>query len=384
MERANHGADVAIVGAGLIGLAVAFELAQRGAAVRVFDTAEPARAASWAGAGMLAPYTERIADEVLLALCADSLAAYPAFVERVRDAGGVEVELSLGGIVNAAFDEAKLDALRDHARDLERRGIAHDLLDRSATLAAQPALGRHVLGALSIRGEGYVDNRQLGRALVAACEAAGVSIVRDARSVALECDERRVLGVRSERGFSPATTVVVAAGAWSGAIPGLPDACAPPVTPVKGQMLALAIPRGFVRRTTWVPGAYLVPREDGRLLIGATAEHVGFDERVTAEGVRRLLDAALAAAPSLGDFGICETWAGLRPGSPDERPILGATARDGLVLATGHYRNGILLAPITAQVIADFVETGDAAPLEPWSLARFGKGAPAAARMTQA
>lgn len=381
MERAIQGADVAIVGAGLIGLATAFELAQRGARVRVFDRGEPARAASWAGAGMLAPHTERLTDETMLAFCAESLAMYPGFVERVTRASGIEVELSLEGIVNAAFDEAKMEQLREHARELATRGIACDVLDRNATLAAQPALARHVVGALTIRGEGYVDNRRLGRALAAACEAAGISIVREAREVALECDERRVLGVRSDRGFAPASTVVVAAGAWTATIPGLPPACAPPVTPVKGQMLSLAIPRGFVRRTTWVPGAYLVPREDGRLLIGATAERVGFDERVTARGLRQLLDNALAAAPALGDFSVTETWAGLRPGSPDERPTLGPTPCGGLVLATGHYRNGILLAPITARAVADFVATGDAAPLAPWSLARFGKDAPHAARM---
>ncbi len=373
-----------MVGAGLIGLAIAFELAERGAHVRVFDRAEPARAASWAGAGMLAPYTERIEDEVLLALCTESLAMYPQFVARVRGASGFDVELALEGIVNTAFDSAKLDALREHARELAQHGVAHELLDREATLAAQPALGRHVVGSLVVRGEGYVDNRQLGRALAAACEAAGVTIVREARDLALECDARRVLGVRSERGFCAASAVVVAAGAWSASIPGLPPECAPPVAPVKGQMLALAIPRGFVRRTTWAPGAYLVPREDGRLLVGATAEHVGFEERVTALGIRKLLDAALAAAPALGDFSITETWAGLRPGSPDERPMLGPTPREGLLLATGHYRNGILLAPVTARLIAEYVAHGDAAALAPWALARFGKEVRDAARIGEA
>ncbi|HET9031049.1 MAG TPA: glycine oxidase ThiO [Candidatus Aquilonibacter sp.] len=378
----NGSGDVAVLGGGVIGLAIAQALASRGATVRVFERDEPGRAASWAAAGMLAPYTERLDDEALLALCAQSLAMYPSFARACQEDSGVDVQLHLDGIVNAAFSDERLDELTDRARALSQRGIACELLDRSALLVAEPALGRKVLGALLLSGEGYVDNRRLGRALTAACERSGVTIVRDTEQLAIELDNRRVLGVRTHRGFTAARHVIVATGAWSASIPGLRDALAPPVTPVKGQMLALAAPRGFLKRTTWVPGAYLVPREDGRLLVGATVEHAGFDQRVTAEGVRALLDAALDAAPALGSFALTETWAGLRPATPDGRPILGPTGIDGLIMATGHYRNGILLTPITAQLIASFVETGDARPLEPWLLARFEKEGAAAKRMT--
>ncbi|HUA08083.1 MAG TPA: glycine oxidase ThiO [Candidatus Acidoferrales bacterium] len=356
--------DVLVVGGGLIGLAIAFELAERGAAVRVYDRGEPGHGASWAGAGMLAPFAERIEDEPMLALCRDSLARYPAFVERVSRAGGVSVEVALDGIVEAAFDDARLDALAAYARELPARGIACELLDRRATLIAEPSLGKHVTGALVVRGQGYVDNRRLGRALLEACRARGVVVHAPVRDVALECDGRRALGIRSELGFTPARTVINAAGAWAAFVPGLPDFARPPVTPVKGQMLALAAPQGFLRRATWVPGAYLVPRPDGRLLIGATVEpEAGFDERVTAAATHALLHAALAAAPALGAFTVTETWAGLRPATPDGRPLIGPTAIDGLILATGHYRNGILLAPVTAELVASFVETGDIAPL---------------------
>ena len=350
------GGDVAIVGAGLIGLATAFELAERGAVVRVYERAEPGRAASWAGAGMLAPYTERVHDESLLALCASSLAMYPTFVERVREASGVDSHLRLDGIVSAAFDDAHLEELRAHAHELRERAIPFELLDRAQTLTLEPALGKHVAGSLFVHDEGYVDNRRLGRALVAACESRGVSIVRDAREISVECDDRRVRGIRSHRGFASASYVVNAAGAWAAELHGIPPHCAPQIEPVKGQMLALAIPNGFVKRTTWVPGAYLVPREDGRLLVGATVEHVGFDERVTASGMRSLLDAALSAAPALASFTVTETWAGLRPGTPHGLPYIGPTALEGLLLATGHYRNGILLTPVTARTIADIVE----------------------------
>lgn len=375
--------DVAIIGAGLIGLAVAHELARRGATVRVFEREVPGRAASWAGAGMLAPYTERMHDETLARLCAQSLALYPEFVAGIERASSVAVHLRLDGIVNAAFDDAKMEELRVHAGQLRSQGVACDVLERADAMLAEPSLGRHVRGAIVVASEGAVDNRRLGRALTAACESAGVAIVRDARDVAIECDARRVLGVRSALGFASASHVIVAAGAWSASVPGLPPECTPLLEPVKGQMLALAMPRGFLKRTTWVPGAYLVPRDDGRLLIGATVERAGFDQRVTADGIRSLLDAALDAAPALGTFTVTETWAGLRPGTPDERPILGPTLIDGLTLATGHYRNGILLTPVTARLIADFVEGGDVSPLEPWLLARFEKEGAAPKRMSK-
>ncbi len=361
-ERNALGGDVAIIGAGLIGLAIAFELAERGATVRVFERGEPGRGASWAGAGMLAPYSEAIDDDGLLALCADSLAMYPAFVQRVREASGLDAHLHLDGVVNAAFDEAPMAALRDRAREYDARGIACELLDRRETIAREPALGKAVIGSLVLNGEGHVDNRRLGRALVAACEARGVTVHRVAQDVRVECDERRVLGVRSNLGFASAAFVVNAAGAWSAAVAGVPAQCVPRVEPVKGQMLALAIPRGFVRRTLWVPGAYLVPRDDGRLLIGATVERCGFDERITAGGIESLLNAALVAVPSLRDFSITETWAGLRPGTPDGAPIVGPAALAGLLLATGHYRNGILLTPVTARSIADAIEGAPLAP----------------------
>ena len=306
---------------------------------------------------MLAPHTERIGDAVLRALCIESLERYPAFVERLREATGFDAKLSLDGVVDAAFDAPQYDALCKRRDELHARGVACELLDRRETIALEPSVGKHVAGALVIADEGHVDNRRLVRALVAACEAAGVRIVSDAGDITVECDARRVLGVASNVGFAPARSVVNAAGAWSGSVRGIPAPALPRVTPVKGQMAALAIAQGFVRRPVWVPGAYLVPRADGRLLVGATVEDAGFDERVTARGIESLLRAALWAMPSLGGFALTETWAGLRPGTPDGLPRIGATALEGLYDATGHYRNGILLStPLTARLVADAVE----------------------------
>jgi glycine oxidase len=365
---------IVVVGAGLIGLAIAFEVARRGGEVRVVDAHEPAAAASWAGAGMLAPYTESLASPAFEALCADSLARYPRFVADVRDAGGIDARLHLDGIVDAAFDAAAVQRGQARVAALSARGIAARWLDREAALLLEPALGSHVLGAVHSLTEGHVDNRRLGRALRAACAALGVRVDANAGDIVLEADERRVLGVRGPFGFVPARAVVNAAGAWAGALAGVPDRAKLPVFPVKGQMLAIAIPQKFVRRVVWIPGnayvahPYLVPRDDGRLLVGATVENGHDDTRVTARGIQALLAAVLAVMPALGDFAVAETWAGVRPGSPDGMPYLGETSLTGYFTATGHYRNGILLAPATAHVMADVLEgkPGDAlAPFAP-------------------
>jgi glycine oxidase len=379
----DRGGDVVIIGAGLIGLSIAFELAERGATVRVYDRAEPGRAASWAGAGMLAPYSDRVHDEALVALCASSLRQYPAFVERVRAAGGADPHLRLSGVVHAAFNGDQLEKLAQQFSGLRRRGVPSEMLDRSAVLAAEPWIGARAVGGLLVHEEGCVDNRRLGRALVSACQARGVSLAQTS-SVSVECDDRRVLGVRTDLGFVSAGAVINACGAWAALLAGAPAACVPRVKPIKGQMIALAAPAGLVRRPTWVADAYLVPRDDGRLLVGATVESAGFDERVTAEGSHALLHAALAAAPSLGSFAVTESWAGLRPGTPDGLPFLGPTPVEGFFLATGHYRNGILLAPVTARLIADSVENEAVTALTPFSLSRVCAEESPASRITYA
>jgi glycine oxidase len=353
-------ADVAIVGAGLIGTGIAFELAKRGASVVVFDRDEPVRAASWAGAGMLAPFSEALPDAAMLALCRASLEAYPAFAADLVERTGVDVKLQPCGTLHVALDAASLRVLHDIAPVFARNGGDVAVLDRAATLAREPSVARTVAGALFIANEAQVDNRRLGRALVAACERLGVRFERSGE-LALEADARRVRGLRSARGFVPAGIVVNAAGAWAGTLAGVPEAARVAVTPVAGEMLALAIPHGFAHALIWLGHTYLVPRSDGRLLVGATVRDRGFDATVSAAGVRDLLDDALRVAPSLGGFAVVETWAGLRPGTPHGRPYLGATVLDGYFVAAGHYRNGILLTPITARALAETILDGRSA-----------------------
>jgi len=354
--------DVVVVGAGLIGCGIAYELAKRGADVTVYDRAEPARAASWAGAGMLAPYSEEVVDPAMLALCTASLRAYPAFVDELRERTGVDAHLRHEGTLHVAFDEASVRGLDAKCEALRRTGAAASVLDRDATLVREPMLGGGVRGSVYVANEAHVDNRRLGRALVAACTEAGVRFERTA-GVALEADARRVRGIRTEHGFLAAGTVVNAAGAWAAQLPGVPATARVAVRPVAGEMLALAVPKGFTRGLVWSQHTYLVPRDDGRLLIGATSVERDFDVRVTAQGVASLLGVALRVAPVLGTFALVETWAGLRPASHDGRPYLGSTSTDGYVVAAGHYRNGILLTPITAQAVAAVI-AGERPPVE--------------------
>lgn len=375
--------EIIVIGAGLIGLSVAFELAERGAAVRVIDRGIPARAASWAAAGMLAPYTEGVSDDALLRFCAASLREYPSFVDRILRASGIDPHLHLDGVLHAAFNDVRMGELRRYAHALRASGIQCDVLGREAVLVAEPWMGPPVIGGIKIRGEGCVDNRLLGRALLAACEAHGVRIESGA-DITAECDRRRVLGVRTAHGFTPGHAVINAAGAWAARVKGIPPECLPAIEPIKGQMFALGSPAGFVRHPTWVTGAYFVPRDDGKLLVGATVERTGFDQRVTAKGIHRLLDAALAAAPSLASFSMIETWAGLRPGTSDGLPFLGPTPLHGLYVAAGHYRNGVLLAPATARLIADALEGKNPIELQNFSLARLGTEERRANRITHA
>ncbi|MDQ2679637.1 MAG: glycine oxidase ThiO [Candidatus Eremiobacteraeota bacterium] len=356
MTPSRGAGDVVVIGAGLIGLSIAFELARSGATVRVMDSGEPGKAASWAGAGMLAPLTEQIADSALQRLCEQSLVIYPEYVDSIREVSGVDPKLHLNGVLSAAFDNAQMGRLDVRAEQLSAEKYACRIYDRDETLSLEPALSKAVRGSLLVGDEGQIDNRRLGRALQTACERQGVTLHANIKQLSVECDARRVLGVRTDVGFVPADAVVNAAGAWSSQIGGVPPNCIPAVRPVKGQMLTIETPKSFVTHPCWFPGGYAVPRDDGRLLIGATVEDVGFDTRVTSDGLRSLLNAALDAMPALGSFSVSETWAGVRPGTPDGRPFLGATPLVGYFLATGHYRNGILLAPITARYLADAIE----------------------------
>ncbi len=349
--------DVIVIGAGLIGLAIADELARRGRRVRVLADRPARNTASWAGAGMLTPHPERSWHPLSERLCLRSFEMYPAFVNDLAERTGIDCELRMDGLLITAGDIAGERSLRERAEELRGAGREARWLDAGAVREAEPALSVQEHGGILLADTGQVNNRQLLAALQAACVKRGVAIDHDATGVRLVADGDRVRGVQTAAGLLVAPTVVNAGGAWAHLLPGVPDAAVVPVKPVKGQMLALEQVGAPVRRVTWADGLFLVPGAGQRLLVGATLEHdAGFDERVTAGTVRDLLGSAQARCPALAGAALVEAWAGLRPGTPDELPFVGATPVQGYVLACGHYRNGIVLTPVTALQVANLLD----------------------------
>jgi len=351
--------DVVVAGGGLIGLAVAWRCAQRGLSVTVVGD-RPADGASHAAAGMLAPVTEAgYGEEALLALCRASLQRYPEFVADVRRASGVEIGLRTGGTLVVGFDAddmRELDALHAFRTEL---GLDTHRLTASQARGQEPALTTRLRGAVFAPGDHSIDGRALHGALLVAAREAGVRMV-DGRIEALLVDHHRATGLRLRDGREVlGETVVLALGAWSTLLPGLPDL---PVRPVKGQILRLRGAAGLLTATVraLVRGrsVYLVPYATDGLIVGATVEDRGFDVTVTAGAVHDLLCDAIEVVPDVGELELTETLARWRPGTPDNAPLLGPTALPGLVAATGHYRSGVLLAPLTGDVIAELIAMG--------------------------
>jgi glycine oxidase len=355
--------DVVVVGGGAIGLASAWRLAQGGAAVTVVDP-EPGGGASGVAAGMLAPVTEaRMGEEALLRLNLASWSRWPGFVAEVEGASGAGIGYRADGTLVAALDADDRIVLDDLAARHRAMGLDVTPLRGREVRRIEPGLAPGVRAGFLAAGERSVDPPELVEALHRAAIAAGVGFVTAAvERIATAPAGQRVTGVVLADGATPrqfdTATVVLAAGCRSGAIAGLPDAARPPVRPVKGEILTLRQPPGPPLVTRIVRGlvhgstVYLVPRVDGRLVVGATVQERGWDTRVTAGGAYELVRDALALVPGLDDAELVAVRAGLRPGSPDDLPMIGRSAIEGLVVATGHYRNGILLTPITAEAVA--------------------------------
>ena len=356
--------ELLVLGAGVIGLSCAWRAAQQGRRVTVLDPA-PASGASWVAGGMLAPVTEAWpGEEELLALGVEAVARWPAFAAELTEAAGRSAGLRTDGTIVVATgsgDRAELDTLAAH---LARLGRPVERLGGRELRRLEPGLGPDVRGGLSVPDDLAVDNRALLGALRTAAERLGVTFVATAAEVVLD-DGARVVGVRCVDGAERAAdTVLVAAGAHSA---GLHPALNGLVRPVKGEILRLALrpgafpaPRRTVRALVDGRPVYLVPRADG-LVLGATQSEVGFDTTVTVGGVRDLLRDAERILPGIAEYALVESAAGLRPGSPDNLPLIGAVGPEGLLVATGHHRNGMLLAPVTADAVAALLR-GDAVP----------------------
>jgi glycine oxidase len=378
----KRGFDAVFVGGGVIGLACAWRAARAGARVAVLERAEPPAGATNVAAGMLAPVSElTFGERALLEMTLASAELYPEFVAAVETAGGVEAGYERRGALHVALDRDEAAELR-RRHDLQRElGLEAEWLPPRRCRELEPGLTPSFHGGVFAAGEGAVDPRELARALVAALAAEGVEVQTGTEVVDGIFDGERLVGVRtaptSSDACSPhgnkrgddgedfhADNVVLCNGAWAGQTDWLPEEARPPVRPVKGEVVELRPRPGDAPPAEHILAServYLVPRLDGRLIVGATVAELGFDTTVTAGGVHELLREAYRLLPDVAEMEIAGMIAGLRPGTPDNLPIVGRGAVAGLVLATGHYRNGILQAPLTADAVAATL-AGDPVP----------------------
>jgi glycine oxidase len=371
VPTASPACDVAIIGAGIVGCALARELAGHGAQVTLLDRAEPGQEASSAAAGMLGPQAESDGPGPLLHLGVASRALYPEVVAALREETGIDVEYDSGGIVYVARSDDEAAALERRRRWQVEAGYRVEPLDAAAVRALAPVVADDVGGGIYFPDDHRIDNVRLTAAYARAAVRGGVRLRSGCPVLGLRVSGGRVLGVELADGALAAGLIVNAAGAWAGRVPGM--LVAPPVRPVRGQMTMLQVRAPGWPYAIYSRDVYLVPRRDGRVLAGSTYEDVGFDKRVTGGALAAILRSALVLAPSLSTATLRTSWAGLRPGTPDNLPILGRDPiLDGLVHATGHYRNGILLAPVTARRLTALILEGVTAPdLAPFAPSRF-------------
>lgn len=343
--------EILIIGGGIIGLAIALELKQQGAKVTVISK-DYMQAASHAAAGMLAPMAEKMTSAPMLDLCLRSRWLYPEWTQKLEELTGVDTSYLPCGILAPVYNQADLPTTQDNATWLDQQTIN----------LYQPGLGDRVVGGWWYPEDGQVDNRCLMRSLLQAAQTLGIEIKEGVQVKAIQQQQGRVNGVLTDLGLLTADNYVLATGSWTSQLFPLP------VRPVKGQMLSLRMPQKLhqpfpLQRILYGDSIYLVPRQDGRLVIGATVEDVDWTPFNTPKGIQILLDKAVELYPAIANWQIEELWWGFRPGTPDELPILGYSSCKNLFLATGHYRNGILLAPITASLITDLILKQQSDPL---------------------
>jgi len=373
MGESNY--RVAVIGGGIIGLSCAWRLARDGHRVTLFERDDTGHGASRVAGGMLAPISEvGFEDEDFLLLAQESLARYPSFLDEVAEDGGHRVALDTRGALIVALDRDDVESIRREYNFRYSLDLPVHWLGGSDARDIEPLLSSRVVAAMSIPDDAQVDNREVVAALDAACRALGVEIRENSAVESVETSAGRCTGVVANGNTHEADVVIVAAGAWSAHIGGIPESCVPPVRPVKGQIVELRMdPDNPVTRVVRAPDVYILPKGDGRLLLGATQEEMGFDFTVTAGPVMRLIERAWEAMPLVYELELENVGVGLRPGSRDNLPVIGQTELPGLVMATGHFRHGILLAPLTADLVAQGLRDGFASQRAAFSPARFAQ-----------
>jgi glycine oxidase len=345
--------DVLIAGGGLIGCAIAHELAHNDLRVALFDAQQPGCEASWASAGILSPAPENPAMISLVPIGKASMALYADFIAQLEDLTGLKTGYRPRGTVEALFSRNAREHLNTIVALHHGLGLKADAISAKEARELEPALSDELEAAVLRPEEASVDNRLLSAALLKAASRAGAQIHPGSPVEAIWREGSQCRGAVVNGEKISAKYTVIAAGAFSAQIVGVADYA--PVRPAKGQMVSLRSESTKIERVLWSEHIYLVPRNDGRILAGATVEHVGFDKTVTAGGIHANLDAAIKLCPTLAAESIEETWAGLRPDTPDHLPILGPTDIEGLLIATGHFRSGVLLTPITAKLVGEWI-----------------------------
>ena len=374
--EADKKCDVIVVGAGLIGLAIAWELRVRGATVTVIEKETPGCGATRVAAGMLAPIGELdFGEPELLEMNLVSRELYPGFIAAVESATGQDTGYRHTGALHVALDRDEAGELKRIMELQQSHGLDSKWLGPIASRDLEPGISPSLAGSVLVEEDAVVDPRALVEALRAGLSEAGVQLIQAEVTGLVEGAGARAAGVESTAGSFAADTVVAAPGAEAGVAGWLPEGLRPPVRPVKGQVVELQGDPGdpACTRILGSERVYIAPRPDGRLILGATVEEMGFDRRVTGGGVHELLREAYRLLPDVAEMEFLGATAGLRPGTPDNLPVIGRSSLDGLLLATGHYRNGILLAPVTARSIAELIEGSDPAVISAANPERFEK-----------
>lgn len=352
--------DVLIIGGGVIGLSLARELHKKGVRrITVAERGEIGQEASSAAAGMLAPHAETDREDEFYNFCRESNNLYPGFAAELLDETGLDIELDRSGTLYLAFTDADSAEVRKRYEWQRAANMPVEHLTPGETRMAEPFVSPDVRESLYFPEDGQVENRKLMQALRMYAELNRIRIVEGTEVTELLTEGARVTGALTPRGTLSAGTVVLATGAWTSLIKLGPGTVPLKVRPVKGQMIAYQTAKRLFQRVIYTPRGYIVPRIDGRVLAGATVEDAGFDKKTTEAGTEFLRDVVAEIAPGLGSLEISEKWAGLRPFAADGLPVLGSVgAYDNLLAATAHYRNGILLAPLTARILAEKIVGG--------------------------
>jgi glycine oxidase ThiO len=334
--------DVLVIGGGVIGLSIAIALSQKGANVTIVERDLCGRGATWAAAGMLAPEAERLEGD-LLDFGIRSRQMYPQWVANLMRLSGQDCGYWCCGIISPVLEECDRKTISEHPQ----------YINREESLKRQSGLGTSILGSLWFPEDGQVNNRKLAQALLTTARSLSIKILEGTTVYQIVSDRNRVTHLDTSAGILHSDRYVLATGAWTRSLMPLP------IKPIKGQMLSVFDCDRKLQKVIYAPNCYIVPRQDGTIVIGATVEDTGFSQGNTASGIAQLLNSAISIYPAIADMLITETWWGFRPHAPNEIPLLGASDYENLVLATGHYRNGILFAPITAKLVTDFIVGGN-------------------------